>query len=303
MGSAHSHAHGSGHLGPDSDNRVFRIVGASAVNVVFAVVQVIVGLALGSVAVLADAAHQTVDAVGLCMATVALWLARRPPTDHMSYGWGKSDALGGLASGILLVASVGWIVVESIQRLSDPTEVSGVGVVVIGLVGVAINGGSVLLVGRGDELSVRAARLHLITDLVGSVIVVATGIVLAMGGWDGFDPLASLLLSAIVLRATWRLLSAAGNELLDRSPTEVTPQAVQDALSDLAGVLEIHHVHTRPLGGGNVSVSAHVVVDGEQSLHEAQAHIGAVSTTLAERLGVAHTTLQLECHDCDDTEH
>lgn len=280
-----------------------RLVAAAGVNVAFAVVQVIVGLALASVAVLADAAHQVVDAVGLCTALGAVLLARRPPSDHMSFGWGKADALGGLLSGILLAGSVAWIVYEAITRLQDPVEVSGGGVIVIGIIGVLINGGSVVLVGHGHALSLRAARLHLLTDLLGSVIVVVTGLVLSAGGWSGVDPVASLVVSALVLHATWRLIRQAIAELLDRAPATVTPEAVRIALSDLQGVESVHHVHTRPLGGGKVSVTAHVVVDGEQSLHDAQAHIGAVSRLLAERLGVAHTTLQLECHACEDEHH
>ena len=114
---------------------------------------------------------------------------------------------------------------------------------------------------------------------------------------------ASLLLSVLVLHATWRLARNAINELLDRAPDAVTPEAVRLALDDLAGVTDVHHVHSRPLGGGQISVTAHVVVDGAQSLHDAQATIAEAATRLADRLGVAHTTLQLECHDCDDAEH
>jgi cobalt-zinc-cadmium efflux system protein len=298
----HGHTHG-GHVEP-GDHTAVRLIGAATVNVGFGVVQVVVGVALGSVVVLADAAHQVVDAVGIVTALVAVMLIRRPPSDSMSFGWGKADALGGLVSGALLFASVGWIVWESVQRLRAPVEVSGSGVIVIGLVAIAVNGGSVLLLGaHGENLSLRAARLHLLTDLAGSLIVVLTGIVLAGGGWNGFDAVASLVLSAMVVYSTWRLIRAAIDELLDRSPSPVTPETIRAALDDVGGVLSVHHVHARPLGGGKVSVTAHVVVDGEQSLHEAQEHIGAVSARLADRLGVAHTTLQLECHDCADPEH
>lgn len=296
-GSGHDHAHAHG------SSSTTRLGGAAAVNVGFAVVQVAVGLALASVAVLADAAHQVVDAVGLVTALVALVLARRPATDEMSFGWGKADALGGLVSGLLLLVSVAWIVWEAIGRLSDPAEVSGAGVIAIGVAGIVVNGGSVLLVGHGHELSVKAARLHLLADLLGSVIVVATGALLAAGVWDGVDPVASLLLSALVVHATWRLLRQASDELLDRAPGSATPADVRAALADLPGIADVHHVHSRSLGGGRLSVTAHVVVDGRQSLHAAQSHIGEVSRTLAERLGVAHTTLQLECHDCDDDGH
>jgi len=108
---------------------------------------------------------------------------------------------------------------------------------------------------------------------------------------------------ALVLHATWRLARNAIDELLDRAPASVTPDAMRVVLADLGGVTDIHHVHSRPLGGGQVGVTAHVVVDGARSLHDAQATIDEVSARLASRLGVAHTTLQLECHDCDDPEH
>ncbi len=290
----HGHHHAPGAPGTG------RLVGAASVNAGFAVVQVIVGLALASVAVLADAAHQVVDAVGLGTALAAVLLARRPASEAMSFGWGKADALGGLVSGLLLLASVAWIVAEAIGRLRDPGEVSGGGVIAIGAAGIVVNAGSVVLFGHGSFLSLRAARLHLLTDLAASIIVVVTGVVLLAGGPGEVDPVASLVLSAMVLHATLGLLRTSAHELLDRSPSAVTPEAVRAALVDLHGIQGVHHVHTRPLGGGQVSVTAHVVVDGEQSLHEAQAQIGAVTARLADRLGVAHTTLQLECHACDE---
>lgn len=299
----HEHASGHDHAPANGGHARTRLGIAAGINVAFAVVQVTVGLALASVAVLADSVHQVIDAAGLLTALVALTLASRPASDNMSFGWGKADALGGLISGLLLFGSVGWILWEAIGRLQDPTEVSGGGVILIGAAGIVINGGSVLLVGHGHQLSIKAARLHLLTDLAGSGIVVVTGVLLAAGVWPGVDPIASILLSVMVLHATWRLLQHSMHELLDRSPASVTPEAVREALSDLSGVQDVHHVHTRPLGGGQVSVTAHVVVDGEQSLHDAQAQIGAVAAALADRLGVAHTTLQLECHDCDHAEH
>lgn len=295
--------HGHDHVHVDEDHAVGRLVAAASVNVGFAVIQVVVGLALGSVAVLADSAHQVVDAIGLITALGAVILAQRPASMLMSFGWGKADALGGLLSGLLLLGSIVWIVWEAIERLSDPADVSGTGVIVIGVAGVLVNGGSVLLVGHGDLLSIKAARLHLLTDLAGSVIVVLTGFILASGGWSGVDPVASLLLSAMVLHATWNLIRRSSYELLDRAPPTVTPEAVRTVLSGIEGIEDVHHVHARSLGGGKVSVTAHVVVEGDPSLHDAQAFIDLVTATLVEHLGVAHTTLQLECHACDDVDH
>ena len=120
-----------------------RLTGAAAINIGFAVVQVVAGLAIGSVVVLADAAHQAVDAIGLITAVIAVRVARRPATATWSFGLGKADALGGFVSALLLLGSVAWIVFESIRRLLDPEPVDGVAVMVIGVLAIVVNGGSV----------------------------------------------------------------------------------------------------------------------------------------------------------------
>lgn len=165
-GGGHSHAHPDHHEAVEVSST--RLTLATIVNVGFAVVQVVVGLLIGSVVVLADALHQVVDAIGLITATIALRLSRRPSDAHMTFGWGKVDALGAYASGLLLLGSIVWVVYESVDRLFEPVEVSGTGVIVIGLLGVAINGVSVLALTGASGLAVRAARLHLLVDLGGS---------------------------------------------------------------------------------------------------------------------------------------
>ena len=292
----HSHSPGSAQ----------RLGWASAANVGFAVIQVIVGLAIGSVVVLADAAHQIVDALGLVTALIALRVARRPADAQWTYGMGKSDALGGFVSAFLLVGSVVWIVIESTRRLFEPTEVSGSGVIAIGVVAIIVNGVSVLLVGHDhgdDDISLRAARLHLLTDLAGSVVVVVAGVLLALGGSAWIDPAASLLLSAAVLWSTCRLIVSATRVLLDRVPAGLSVADVVEVLVAEPDVDGVHHVHLRPVGPGAVSVTAHVVVHGQLSVHDAQALTGRLGALLVDEHRVSHATLQLECHHCDDIEH
>jgi cobalt-zinc-cadmium efflux system protein len=294
-GIAHAHRHGHG-------VPAGRLIGAASLNSGFAVVQVIVGLALGSVVVLADAAHQVVDAAGLVTALLATLLAGRPTSSTMSFGWGKSDALGGFVSGLLLMASVAWIVFESISRLFDPVDVDGGGVIAIGLVAIAVNGLSVIALSSSghSSLSLRAARLHLLTDLAGSFVVVAAGIALAGTSWTWIDPVASLVLSAIVLRVTAGLVTSAAQELLDRVPAGISVEAVTDMLDQQPGVERVHHVHVRPLGQDRASVTAHVVVVGQPSLHDAQDHLDTLTSALQDHLGITHATLQLECHPCEN---
>lgn len=299
----HPHDHGHGHAHDHAGVDPSRLTLAASLNVGFAVIQVAVGLALASIAVLADALHQVVDAVGLVMALVAVRMSRRPADDSMSFGWGKADALGGYTSGLLLLASVLWIVWEAIERLQDPIDVSGGGVVAIGIAGILVNGFSLRLLGHGDHLSLEAARLHLLVDLAGSVIVVVAGAVLAGTDLTWADPVASLLINVLVLSGLVGLLRRATGELLDRSPATAGTDAVRRVLLAHDGVREVHHVHARSLGPNDMSVTAHVVLDGSLRLHDAQTQLDELQAELATRLGVHHATIQLECHECDDAAH
>ncbi len=298
-GHAHDHLHAHAHDG-------VRLGFAAGANTLFAVVQVVVGLAIGSVVVLADAAHQAVDALGLITAFVAIRIARRPASGDWSYGFGKADALGGFVSALLLLASVVWIIAESIRRLIEPEPVEGGGVVVIGLVAIAVNGAGVLLVGHGhgdEALSMRAARLHLLTDLAGSVVVVLAGVLLVVTDAAWIDPAASLLVSAAVLWSTWHLVRSAVNVLLDRAPTGISTTELAALLASHDDVDLAHHVHMRSLGAGRHSASAHVVVHGETTVHRSQEIVEELSTLVHDRYGVEHVTIQIECeHHCADGE-
>ena len=279
---------------------------AAGVNTAFGVVQVVVGLAIGSVVVLADAAHQAVDALGLVTALIAVSVARRPASQQWSYGLGKADALGGFVSALLLIGSVVWITVESIRRLVEPEVVEGAGVIAIGLAAILVNGAGVLLVGHGhgdEAMSMRAARLHLLTDLAGSVVVVVAGLLLVATDLSWIDPVASLLVSVAVLWSTARLLRSATAVLLDRSPIDVSTEQLVALMAEHPDVDLIHHVHVRSLGGGRHTASAHVVVDGATTVHRSQEIIDELARQVDDGLGVEHVTLQVECqHHCEESD-
>ena len=175
--------------------------------------------------------------------------------------------------------------------------------IAIGLAGIAVNGGSVLLLGNGGHLAVKAARLHLLIDLAGSVIVVMAGAVLIGSSAQWVDPVASLVVNALVLRGTWQLLRASTGELLDRAPYGLEPSAIGAVLLRETAVSDVHHVHSRSIAPGSTSVTAHVVLDGSLTLHDAQHHLDRLQGLLADQLGISHATIQLECHDCHDRDH
>lgn len=291
MAHAHEHRHDGARLGL-----------AAGANTVFAVIQVVVGLAIGSVVVLADAAHQAVDALGLVTAFVAVRIARRPASGKWSYGLGKADALGGFVSALFLLTSVGWITFESVRRLMEPEAVDGSGVIVIGLVAIAVNGTGVLLVGHGhgrEAISLRAARLHLLTDLAGSVVVVGAGVLLVITDASWIDPVASLIVSCAVIWATWHLVATAVGVLLDRTPAGTAAADVAVLLERHGDVDVAHHVHVRSLGNGRHSASAHVVVHGSTTVHRSQEIVDELAESVRADLGVEHMTIQIECeHSC-----
>lgn len=294
---AHNHDHAGARLGV-----------AAGANTLFAVVQIVVGLAIGSVVVLADAAHQAVDALGLITAFVAIRVARRPASTEWSYGLGKADALGGFVSALLLVGSVVWIVIESIRRLIEPELVDGGGIVVIGIIAIVVNGAGVALVGHGhgeEAISLRAARLHLLTDLAGSFVVVLAGIALLATDAAWIDPVASLVVSVAVLWSTWRLLRTAIGVLLDRSPGGMAATDIAGVIGEHPDVDVAHHVHVRSLGSGRHTASAHVVVHGATTVHRSQEIVDELSQLVQVRFGIEHVTLQIECeHHClDATDH
>lgn len=280
-----------------------RLWGVASLNTVLAVAQLVGGLAFASVALLADTLHQAIDVVGLVISAIALTLAARPATPRRTFGWGRADALGALVSGLILAASTVWIVWESIERLRTPAEVQGVGIIVLGVVGVVINGGSAWFLGRANALSVRAAQLHLLTDMAGSLAVVVSGVVVATTGWDRIDPIISLLISALVIHATVMLLIRAANLLLDATPSGIDLGEVEQVMRSVEGVTDVHHLHVWALAPGDVAVTAHVSVEGTDSVHLAQEKTRAIEGALAEQFGITHVTMQVECHPCDTPDH
>jgi cobalt-zinc-cadmium efflux system protein len=197
------------------------------------------------------------------------------------------------------------VVFEAVQRFSDPEPIDGLGVLVVGALGLAVNAGSAWVIARasGGSLNLRGAFLHLASDAAGSVGVVVAGAVVLATGADWVDPLVSILISVLVLFAAWQLLRDATRVLLEGVPKGLDVDAVEQALKGADGVEAVHHLHVWSIGSETPALSAHVVLAGELTLHQAQARGEQLKHELADRFGIEHATLELECHACDDDDH
>jgi cobalt-zinc-cadmium efflux system protein len=267
----------------------------------FLVVEVVAGFAFASLALLADAAHMATDASGLAIALAAQTLAARPASARHTYGLARAEVLGALVNGVVLVASAGWIFYEAVQRLGTPEPVDGGGVVVVATLGLGVNVASALALRRvaGRSLNLRGAYLHMALDAAGSVGAIAAGLAVLLAGADWVDPFVSILVGLLVLWSTWSLLRDTVQVLLEGTPRGISVATVQEAITAQAGVREVHHVHVWDLASETPALSAHVVLDGEPSLHDAQLRGDGLKAMLARRFGIAHATLELECHDCE----
>ncbi len=291
---AHDHAHDHAHahaVGPRNYGRAFAI--GISLNVVFVVVETVCGIAAGSVALVADAAHNLSDVLGLALAWAAFALARRKPTKQRTYGLRKTTVLAALGNAILLVVAVGGVGWEAIGRLRHPVPVEGGVLMAVAAVGVVINGVSAMLFAKGREgdANLRGAFLHLAADAAVSLGVVVTGAVLLRTRWTWLDPLVSLLVSGVILVGTWGLLKKSMNLALDAVPDEIDAEEVELYLASLPGVLEVHDLHIWAMSTTETALTAHLVMATDTC---GPRFLGDVGIALRERFKIEHSTLQVE---------
>lgn len=273
---------------------------ALVVNAAFLLVEIAGGFAFRSLALLADGAHMLSDVVALAVALVAQRLVVRPVTTRHSYGMQRAEVLGAQVNGIILLAVSAWIVVEAIGRIGEPVDVIGGGVLVVAGIGLVVNVVSAVVLARagGESLNMRGAVLHMTADAMGSLAALVAGISVVLWAALWVDPVASILIAALVVWSTLALLRDATHVLLEGTPRGMDPDAVRAALLADDDVEAVHHLHLWNLASDVPALSAHVVLEGERSLHEAQASGDRLKAMLDERYGISHSTLELECHPC-----
>ncbi len=289
-GHAHSHA-------PADFGRAFAI--AAACNIALVAAQIVFGVLANSVALLADAGHNFGDVLGLLLAWGAHGVARWRPTKHFTYGLRSASILAALLNGLILLVATGAIAWEAARRLFAPDVVGGATVMTVAAIGIVVNGASawLLMAGRRDDLNIRGAFLHMLGDAAISFGVVIAGTVIYVTGWNVLDPLASLVISALIVWATWSLLSGAVRMSLAAVPQGIDRSAVEAYLRGLPGVSDVHDLHIWPMSTTETALTAHLVRPGaeldDSLLYEAAHH-------LEQRFKIAHATLQVETGDTEE---
>jgi len=291
------HAHGPFH-GPPASGR--RLAAALALILGFMAVEVVAGVLSHSLALVSDAAHMLTDAAALGLSIVALRLAARPAQGAMTYGFLRVEVLAAQVNGITLLVLAGAIVYSAIGRLISPPTVSAWTVVAVALAGIAVNGGaSTALAGAGREghMSVEGSFQHVLADLFAFIGTALAGAVILLTGFQRADPLASLLVAALMLRSAVGLLRASGRVFLEAAPPGLDPREIGLALATQPRVVEVHDLHVWELSAGYPALSAHVLVEREADCHAARR---ALQELLRERFGLEHTTLQVDHEGGDE---
>lgn len=283
MGHDHPHHHGA----PARSLTV-----ALGLTATYMVVEAVGGLLTGSLALLADAGHMLSDAGALVVALVAARLAERPPDTRQTMGYQRAEVLGAaLNAGALLVLAI-WIAAEAVERLQAPGPVLAGPMMAVAATGLAVNLVVAWVLHRGvHTINTRAALLHVLGDALGSVGALTAGALVAWGGLLWADPAISLVISAILLAGSWRVLREVAAVLMHSTPGHVDVGDLERGILDVAGVASVHALHVWTLRPGEDVLTVHIVVEPGVDIPEVCAH---VTEAALERVPGAHVTVQPE---------
>jgi cobalt-zinc-cadmium efflux system protein len=280
----HDHLHGA------NAGRVLWF--AVALTLAFAAVEAWVGWWAGSLALVADAGHMVNDAGALLIAAAAAWVAQRPVSRLHSYGMGRAEFLAALINSLGLVVLVVWLSVSAVQRLQAPQAVQGAAVSLTAALGLLINIGVAWLLSRGEQnLNTRAALLHVMGDLLGSVAALIAGVVITFTGWTPIDPLLSLAIGALILVSSLRLLRLSLHGIMEGVPLHLSLEEIGREMARVPGVKSVHDLHVWSVTSDKIMLSAHLLV---ADMGRWESILARSRELLHDRYDIEHVTLQPE---------
>ncbi|MBQ9397061.1 MAG: cation transporter [Bacteroidales bacterium] len=294
----HHHPHHAGAADVGSLRGIYWI--SIALNLAFVLVESGVGLWNRSLGLLSDAGHNLSDVFSLILALIAFRLAASKSTPKFTYGYKKGSILISLLNAVILLVAVGAILVESIHKLRNPSDLDGGAIAWTAGVGIVINGLTAFLLMRHqkNDINTRGAFLHMAADTLVSVGVVISGIVIALTGWTVIDPIIGIVIAVVILISTWELLSESIRMSMDAVPEGIHPEEVRQQMEAAPGVHSVHHLHIWPISTTETALTAHLVIDASA---EPEDVVHAVKQSL-RKAGISHATLETEQegHPCAD---
>jgi cobalt-zinc-cadmium efflux system protein len=286
----HVHAHAQ------SDQRRLLIV--LGVTSAYFATELVGGYLTGSLALLSDAVHMLTDIAALCLGMLTLWISTRPASSAKTYGYLRAEILGALLNGLFLWVLVVFIWIEAFGRLRNPRPVSGLAVMTIAIVGICVNTFSAWMTstdapgGPRRGMAMRAVFVHVISDLVGSVGVLASGALTYFTGWMQADPAVSILIGVLVLYGSWGLVREGVDILMESVPRHIDLDEMRTDLLAVSGTEEVHDLHVWCLTTRQIALSAHAVVAADADRDRVLAEMCHL---LQSKFDIHHLTLQLEC--------
>lgn len=272
-------------------------------NLVYVLIQVIIGLDIHSLSLLSDAGHNFLDVAGLALAMLGFRLAKSRATEKYTYGYRKASILVALFNAVILLISIGAIAYEAVLRFRFPEELPGTTIAIIAAIGIVINGVSAFMFFRekGHDINVKSAFLHLLSDAVVSLGLVAGGIVIYYTHLYWIDPLLSLIICMVIIASTWNLLKGSIRLSLDGVPENVDVNKIKETALSTDGVMAIHHIHVWAISTTKNALTANIVLAEQTTLQQAQKIKDQLKHSF-EHLNIHHSTLETApgeqyCHD------
>lgn len=262
-------------------------------NILFVIIELVIGLRINSMGLVADAGHNISDVLGLILAGGAAYLATKSPTKTRTYGLRKSTILSSFLNAIILYIAVGSIIVESIRKIINPEPVAGDLMMIVAGIGIIINTATALLFfkDRKKDLNIKGAFLHMAADAAVSVGVVIAGLLISFTGWFWIDPLVGIGIAIVISLGSWGLLRESFNLSMDAVPSQINIDNVRKFLYSVEGIDDVHDLHIWSMSTTEVALSTHIVVKNSDNNSQI---LKSICKGLSEKFNINHPTIQIE---------
>ena len=293
------HIHGS-HSLINTNQR--RLLVALSITGLMTIVELAGGLISNSLALIGDAGHMFTDTLALGLSLFALNLAKRPASQTKTYGYYRAEILAALINGAILVLVSAYIFYEAYHRFVEPPEVRGGLMLIVAAIGLAANvvGISILRSASRGNLNVKGAFLHMWSDTLSSIGVIAAGIIILLTGRTIADPIISIIIGLLILRGAGGLVWESVNILLEAVPKHLDVGQINNAVRKIKGVKDVHDVHLWAITSGMYAMSCHLLIE-DQMVSNCTQIVEEVNQTLSQKFDISHSTVQLECEECENS--